>query len=97
MPERKVPMTLSRQYAHTGTLLEVAGEAQRVGKRDFDWLPYIAVDIRTPAPDADGDETTDWVITIHNGNDGYLKMPTDRPVGSRPDPYQGDGNEYDGV
>lgn len=97
MAERKVPLTFSRSYTFTGTWLDATAEAQRVGKRDFDWFSHIAVDIQTPAPDADGDASTDWVITISNGKDGYLKMPTDYPAGSRPDPYTSDGNEYDGI
>lgn len=96
MPERKVPLTMSRAYAFSGSQDEAIAEAQRVGKRDFDLHPHVRVDIRTDGPHP-SDDAPAWVITVSNGNEGMLKVPTDWPTPSvRPDAYTSDGNPYDG-
>lgn len=86
MPERKVPLTLTREYAFSGTLMQATAEAQRVGKRDFDWFPYVEVKIETDNVGAPDDLVQEWTITINGGP--YLKMPTDFTPNARPDPYQ---------
>ena len=94
MAERKVPHGISHTYAFSGTQAQAYAEAQRVAQRDFDPYPYIRVDLYGSGSTTDG-ASAEWSIVIGNGEDGYLKVPTVWPP--RPDPYQSDGNEYDGV